>query len=77
MGGVDGTLAGRFKDSPLKGKVLAKTGTLGESRGLSGFVECVSGREVIFSINVDNHQTFGSTDRAVMDKIVAAIATIE
>ena len=72
--GVDGTLAGRFKDASLKGHVFAKTGTLGESRGLSGYVDCATGKQVIVSIYVDNHFPSGSADRSVMDKIVAAIA---
>ena len=74
VGGVDGTLASRFKDAPLKGNVLAKTGTLGESRGLSGYVRCASGREVIVSLFVDNHSPGGSADRTALDRIVAAIA---
>lgn len=74
IGGVDGTLAGRFKDAPLLGHVFAKTGTLGESRALAGYVQCASGHEVIFSILVDNHDPTTSADRAVMDRIVAAIA---
>ncbi len=74
VGGVDGSLSGRFKDVPLKGHVFAKTGTLGESRALSGYVDAASGRTVIFSILVDNHAPGSSADRVVMDKIVAAIA---
>ena len=74
IAGVDGTLASRFKDSPLKGHIFAKTGTLGESRGLSGYVDCASGRQVIFSVYVDNHAPGGSADRTAMDRIVEAIA---
>jgi D-alanyl-D-alanine carboxypeptidase/D-alanyl-D-alanine-endopeptidase (penicillin-binding protein 4) len=74
VGGEDGTLSSRFPDGPLKDHLFAKTGTLGESRGLSGYVDAASGREVIFSIFVDDHAPNGSNDRAVMDKIVAAIA---
>jgi D-alanyl-D-alanine carboxypeptidase/D-alanyl-D-alanine-endopeptidase (penicillin-binding protein 4) len=74
VGGVDGTLASRFKEAPLKGHVYAKTGTLGESRAIAGYVDAASGRTVIFSIMVDNHAPASSADRAVMDKIVAAIA---
>jgi D-alanyl-D-alanine carboxypeptidase/D-alanyl-D-alanine-endopeptidase (penicillin-binding protein 4) len=77
VGGVDGTLASRFKDAPLKGHVFAKTGTLGESRALSGYLDCTSGQQVIFSIMVDNHAPAGSADRAVMDKIAAAIASTQ
>jgi serine-type D-Ala-D-Ala carboxypeptidase/endopeptidase (penicillin-binding protein 4) len=74
VGGVDGSLEGRFTKEPLKGRVFAKTGTLGEARALSGYVECASGRTVIFSIMVGNHLPQTSADREVTDKIVAAIA---
>jgi D-alanyl-D-alanine carboxypeptidase/D-alanyl-D-alanine-endopeptidase (penicillin-binding protein 4) len=74
VGGVDGSLEGRFTKAPLKGRVFAKTGTLGEARALSGYVECASGRMVIFSIMVGNHAPQNNADREVMDKIVAAIA---
>lgn len=75
VGGVDGTLAGRFTQPLLKGHVFAKTGTLGEARTLSGYIDCASGRTVIFSIMVDNHAPHSHADEAAMDKIVAAIAT--
>lgn len=76
IGGVDGSLANRFKEAPLYGRVFAKTGTLGETRSLSGYLDCASGRQVIFSIMVDTHEP-GDTDGIVMDKIVAAIAAAE
>jgi D-alanyl-D-alanine carboxypeptidase/D-alanyl-D-alanine-endopeptidase (penicillin-binding protein 4) len=77
VGGEDGTLAARFPAPPLKDHLFAKTGTLGESRGLSGYLDTASGRQVIFSIFVDDHTPGGSADRVVMDKIVAAIAASE
>jgi D-alanyl-D-alanine carboxypeptidase/D-alanyl-D-alanine-endopeptidase (penicillin-binding protein 4) len=77
VGGEDGTLGGRFAKPPLKDHLFAKTGTLGESRALSGYLDAASGRTVIFSIMVDNHLPGGSSDREVMDKIVAAIQASE
>jgi D-alanyl-D-alanine carboxypeptidase/D-alanyl-D-alanine-endopeptidase (penicillin-binding protein 4) len=74
IGGVDGSLEHRFTTPPLKGHVFAKTGTLGEARALSGYLDCASGRTVIFSILVGNHDPTSSADRDVMDKVVAAIA---
>jgi D-alanyl-D-alanine carboxypeptidase/D-alanyl-D-alanine-endopeptidase (penicillin-binding protein 4) len=74
VGGEDGSLASRFGKAPLKDHVFAKTGTLGEARALSGYVDCASGRTVIFSIMVGNHAPGTNADRDVMDKIVAAIA---
>ncbi len=74
VGGVDGSLEGRFTKLPLKGKVFAKTGTLGEARALSGYVECASGKTVIFSVMVGNHLPHSGVERDVMDRVVAAIA---
>ncbi len=77
VGGVDGGLEGRFAKGPLMGKVFAKTGTLGEARALSGYLECGSGRMVMFSIMVNNHAPHTRADREVIDRIVGAIAAAE
>ncbi|HZY63037.1 MAG TPA: D-alanyl-D-alanine carboxypeptidase/D-alanyl-D-alanine-endopeptidase [Edaphobacter sp.] len=74
VGGEDGTLASRFAKPPLKDHLFAKTGTLGEARALSGYLDCASGRTVIFSIMVNNHTPGTHEDGKVMDEIVAAIA---
>jgi D-alanyl-D-alanine carboxypeptidase/D-alanyl-D-alanine-endopeptidase (penicillin-binding protein 4) len=77
VAGEDGTLESRFPNPPLKDHLFAKTGTLGEARALSGYLDCASGRTVIFSIMVSNHLPGTSADRDVMDKIVAAIQAAE
>lgn len=74
IGGEDGTLAERFPKPPLKDHLFAKTGTLSEARALSGYLQCASGKTVIFSIMVGNHTPRTHADRDAMDKIVAAIA---
>jgi D-alanyl-D-alanine carboxypeptidase/D-alanyl-D-alanine-endopeptidase (penicillin-binding protein 4) len=76
VGGEDGSLEARFPKAPLKDHVFAKTGTLGEARALSGYLDCASGQTVIFSIMVGNHMPRSNVDRDVMDKIVAAIAEL-
>jgi D-alanyl-D-alanine carboxypeptidase/D-alanyl-D-alanine-endopeptidase (penicillin-binding protein 4) len=48
IGGVDGTLKKRL--GAVKGRVWAKTGTIGGVRSLSGYAETVDGRAVAFSI---------------------------
>ena len=73
IGGVDGSLANRFNGS-LQGRLFAKTGTLGESRALSGFVTAASGKTLVFSILDDNHPPDSSADRALMDELVELIA---
>jgi serine-type D-Ala-D-Ala carboxypeptidase/endopeptidase (penicillin-binding protein 4) len=74
VGGVDGSLSSRFKQSLLNGKVFAKTGTLGEARALSGYLVAASGQTVAFSIMCTDHSPALPADRTAMDNIVAAIA---
>jgi D-alanyl-D-alanine carboxypeptidase/D-alanyl-D-alanine-endopeptidase (penicillin-binding protein 4) len=77
IGGVDGTLDYRFTKPPLKGHVFAKTGTHSEGNALSGYLDCASGRTVIFSIFVDHHLPGDTAPRVVIDRIVATIAAAE
>jgi D-alanyl-D-alanine carboxypeptidase/D-alanyl-D-alanine-endopeptidase (penicillin-binding protein 4) len=75
VGGVDGTLADRFGGA-LAGKVTAKTGTLKEDSSLSGYVTAASGRTIVFSILCNRHLP-GTASRAVVDRLVTAIAAAE
>jgi D-alanyl-D-alanine carboxypeptidase/D-alanyl-D-alanine-endopeptidase (penicillin-binding protein 4) len=74
VAGQDGSLASRFKDPPLKGHVYAKTGTLGEARALSGYLDCASGRTVIFSIMVGDFVPGTAEVRDTLDRLVGVIA---
>jgi D-alanyl-D-alanine carboxypeptidase/D-alanyl-D-alanine-endopeptidase (penicillin-binding protein 4) len=49
VGGVDGTLARRFKDTSLERRLFAKTGSLNATNALSGYMIGKSGRTLIFS----------------------------
>src|ERR1700676_735671 len=73
VAGVDGTLTGRFKNSPLKGRVLAKTGTLNESNALSGYVTTAGGKMLAFSVMVNGHRPGSTAETQAMDRIVEAI----
>ncbi len=75
--GVDGSLAGRFRNSPLKGKLWAKTGTLNETNALSGYLETASGKTLAFSILVNGHRPGSQAEIPAMEKICEAIAASE
>ena len=77
IAGVDGTLGGRFRSSPLKGKLFAKTGTLSEANALSGYLTAKSGRTLAFSILVNGHLPGSEAELKAMDRICEAIAAAE
>jgi len=73
IAGVDGTLARRFRGTPLEGHLFAKTGTLNASNALSGYMIARSGRTLIFSFYAnDVPADAGATE--VMDRTLALIA---
>jgi serine-type D-Ala-D-Ala carboxypeptidase/endopeptidase (penicillin-binding protein 4) len=77
VAGVDGTLDHRFQDSPLKGKLWAKTGTLNEVNALSGYLTAASGKTLAFSILVNGRRPGGDQEERAIDKIAEAIAAAE
>jgi len=77
VAGVDGTLQGRFVNSPVKGKVQAKTGTLNEVNALSGYVTADSGKTLAFSILINGRRPGSDAEPQAIDRIVEAIAAAE
>lgn len=66
IAGVDGTLAQRLRGTPAQGRVIAKTGTLGNVRALSGYLLRPDGAVWVFSVLVNHHgRTVGEVDRVV------------
>jgi D-alanyl-D-alanine carboxypeptidase/D-alanyl-D-alanine-endopeptidase (penicillin-binding protein 4) len=77
IAGVDGTLNSRFRNSPLKGKLWGKTGTMNESDALSGYLITASGKTLAFSIMVNGHRPGSTAELQAMDRICEAIAAAE
>jgi D-alanyl-D-alanine carboxypeptidase/D-alanyl-D-alanine-endopeptidase (penicillin-binding protein 4) len=77
VAGVDGTLSGRFKNSMLKGRLWAKTGTLNEVNALSGYLTAASGKTLAFSILVNGHRPDSSAEFKAVERIAEAIAAAE
>jgi D-alanyl-D-alanine carboxypeptidase/D-alanyl-D-alanine-endopeptidase (penicillin-binding protein 4) len=74
---VDGTLSGRFRNSPLKGKLWGKTGTHNEADALSGYLTASSGKALAFSIIVNGHRPGSHAEAQAIDRICEAIAAAE
>ncbi len=77
VAGVDGTLEYRFRNSPVAGKVWAKTGTLDEVTALTGYVTAQSGKTLAFSILVNGRRPGSGAETHAVDQIVEAIAATE
>lgn len=73
VGGVDGTIARRFVDTSLKGRIFAKTGGLNATSALSGYMIARSGRELTFSM-IANDVPQGQRAIPTMDAVLTMIA---
>jgi D-alanyl-D-alanine carboxypeptidase/D-alanyl-D-alanine-endopeptidase (penicillin-binding protein 4) len=77
VAGVDGTLSGRFKTSPLKGRMQAKTGTHLEANSLCGYLTAASGKTLVFSILANGRRPGDDAEVQAIDRIAEAIAAAE
>ena len=73
VGGLDGTLARRFKGTPLDGKLFAKTGSLNAANALSGFLITAKGRTLTFAALANDMPDDASATRSI-DQALLAIA---
>lgn len=73
VGGVDGTLARRFKGTSLEGRVFAKTGSLNATDALSGYMIAKSGRTLLFSAYA-NDVPEGVAATTAMDAALVMVA---
>lgn len=76
IGGVDGTLAGRYDDGPARGMVHAKTGSVSNVSSLSGYVTLRDGTPIAFSLICNNFIVDTDEIRDVQDVIVGILASV-
>jgi D-alanyl-D-alanine carboxypeptidase/D-alanyl-D-alanine-endopeptidase (penicillin-binding protein 4) len=69
--GGNGTMSGLYKN--YAGKIYAKTGTLSNNVALSGYVITNKGKQFIFSVMVNNHQTSSGNIRRGIEKFITGI----
>jgi D-alanyl-D-alanine carboxypeptidase/D-alanyl-D-alanine-endopeptidase (penicillin-binding protein 4) len=72
VAGRDGTLADRFTNPTVKGKLRAKTGSLNFVSALSGFADTASGTDLTF-VYVANGRTYSNALLAIQDILAAGL----
>jgi len=74
LAGIDGTLEERFLDSPLRGKLRAKTGHLVGVNSLSGFLPTQKGKMLVFSMMFNDFAGYHSSVEEVQRLILESAA---
>ncbi|OYW81859.1 MAG: hypothetical protein B7Z22_15050 [Hyphomonas sp. 32-62-5] len=74
VGGRTGSLARRFRGTPLEGRLFAKTGTVQGVNALSGFMLAASGETLVFSVIANDRPSEAASVVPVMDKLLLDIA---
>ncbi|HET6430963.1 D-alanyl-D-alanine carboxypeptidase/D-alanyl-D-alanine endopeptidase [Dyella sp.] len=74
LAGVDGSLASRFRGTPLAGRLQAKTGSMTFVNCLAGYLTTDSGEHLAFAIMLNNYEPQAGAPSASRD--VDAIAAL-
>ncbi|MGB3559281.1 MAG: D-alanyl-D-alanine carboxypeptidase, partial [Geitlerinemataceae cyanobacterium] len=77
LAGETGTLRDRFLESPFRGKIRAKTGTLAGVSALSGYIDPGGENSIAFSLIVDEIDRSAKEQRQAIDEIVGAIGNAQ
>src|SRR5450631_1841107 len=73
ISGVDGSLTDRFNSPRLQNRIMAKTGSLGGVKALSGYTTTDAGQVVVFSILSNNFNLPAKRVTDAIDQLVQAI----
>lgn len=71
VAGIDGTMARRFADAPLKGRAHIKTGSLAGVASIAGYVTAASGRRMVV-VALINHPKANDA-RAAFDRLLERV----
>ena len=74
IAGRDGSLANRMKGTAAEGNARAKTGSMSQVRGLSGYVTAADGEPLLFAILANNFETPAKVINDATDAIVVRLA---
>jgi D-alanyl-D-alanine carboxypeptidase/D-alanyl-D-alanine-endopeptidase (penicillin-binding protein 4) len=76
IAGVDGTIRSRMKGTPAENNLRAKTGTVAQSRSLSGYVTTADGQMLMFSFLSNNFTVPNRSIERVQDAVGVYLASM-
>jgi len=74
IAGKDGTISARLRSTRAEGNALAKTGSIANTRALSGFVKTRDGEMLVFSILANDFVIPSATINLIADLAVESLA---
>ena len=77
VAGETGTMKNMLKETLTKGKLRAKSGTVSRVKAYAGYVTSVSGRDIIFSMVVNNFSCSSKKAKAQLEKLMIALAAFK
>ncbi len=73
--GGPGTLRNRLKNTPAANNLRAKTGSIGNARSLSGYINTADHRQLVFSLLLNNYTVDDDDVTGLADAIAILLAT--
>jgi len=73
VAGIDGSLTERLTSPGVQSRILAKTGSLGGVKALSGYATTNSGQTLVFSILSNNFNITAKRVTEAIDELVKAM----
>lgn len=77
IAGRTGTIKNMFKGSLAEGNLRAKSGTITRAKAYAGYVTSASGREIAFSMVVNNFSCRSSEARKKLEELMIALSELE
>ncbi len=74
IAGESGTVKNMFKESMAEGNLRVKSGTINKVKAYAGYVTSESGREIAFSMVVNNFSCTSREARAKLEELMIALA---
>lgn len=76
IAGIDGTMAGRLKNTRAEGRIRAKTGFLGFARSLSGYAITADNEPVVFTMIANNFNVPVKLAENIQDLVCLRLANL-